>query len=459
MMRFSPAALIYTDRTQETKVDFMSGNKTEDIEKLKNYQKEYGALLANIPLFILVVDKDRRVRKTNDAVLEFVGLPEKAVLGRRGGEVLGCIHHKDTPEGCGFGPVCGACPVKNTVEDTFKTGKNHHKIEANLSFLGDSINERSLLISTAYLESPDKRVLVFLEDITTQKTAEDALRKSEKKYKQLVEDIGPLSLLFMGLPNGKIEYITPSAKKILGFSPEKIIGKSWQNILDWEPESFKSALKYAQKIESGVDHNDFEISFFNGKGERRTLHVISRAIKEDNGRVSYIEGIATDITERRIFEQQQEQINRTLQVEVKKRTAELENINTALKVLLEKQEADKREISEKIYKNYEFIVAPFLQSLKKTFTQEDQLNLMSLLEKNMKEIVGPYSQKLTDPMISLTPAEVQIAAMVKQGFSNKEIAETLKKSVKTISNHRDKIRKKLGLVHKKINLQSYLSSL
>ena len=74
-------------------------------------------------------------------------------------------------------------------------------------------------------------------------------------------------------------------------------------------------------------------------------------------------------------------------------------------------------------------------------------------------MITPFSKKLSNSIISLTPTEIQVAGLVKDGKSNKEIAELLNKSIRAITSHRDNIRQKLGLKNKKINLRTYLLSL
>jgi DNA-binding NarL/FixJ family response regulator len=55
--------------------------------------------------------------------------------------------------------------------------------------------------------------------------------------------------------------------------------------------------------------------------------------------------------------------------------------------------------------------------------------------------------------------EIQIASMIKLGKSNKDISTILNRSIHTIANHRESMRRKLGLKNQKINLRSYLSNL
>jgi DNA-binding CsgD family transcriptional regulator len=61
--------------------------------------------------------------------------------------------------------------------------------------------------------------------------------------------------------------------------------------------------------------------------------------------------------------------------------------------------------------------------------------------------------------LSLSPAQVQVAGLVRENKTTKEIAELLNLSEKTIEDHRKHIRRKLGIMNKKVNLRSYLLSI
>jgi len=142
-----------------------------------------------------------------------------------------------------------------------------------------------------------------------------------------------------------------------------------------------------------------------------------------------------------------------------KKQIELENINTALNILLKKRERDNQEMNEKIYSNYESVVLPLCHRLKNSLQHKHQQVLADMLEASLKEVTSPFAKRLSDPLVMLTPAEIQIAQMIKQGLSNKEIALSLNCSIKTIDSHRTNIRRKLGLKNMKLNLRSYLSGL
>jgi len=75
------------------------------------------------------------------------------------------------------------------------------------------------------------------------------------------------------------------------------------------------------------------------------------------------------------------------------------------------------------------------------------------------DIVSPMAHKLNMALTRLSPTETQVANLVRQGKSTKEIADLMGVAGSTIVFHRHNIRRKLHLEHKSINLQSYLNSL
>jgi len=144
------------------------------------------------------------------------------------------------------------------------------------------------------------------------------------------------------------------------------------------------------------------------------------------------------------------------EAELEIKTNSLEEVNTALRVLLRRREEDKTEIEEKVLLNVRELVVPFLERLKKSQLDPKQLSYTDILESNLNDIISPFSRTLSAKYLSLTPKEIQVANLIKQGKSTKDIGELMALSPRTIETHRKSLRKKLGLDKKKRNLRSRL---
>ena len=169
--------------------------------------------------------------------------------------------------------------------------------------------------------------------------------------------------------------------------------------------------------------------------------------------------IATDITDRKYAEHALKKSYDTLEWKVKERTLQLEDMNAALRVLLKSRENDKKSIEENLLANFRLRLLPSIERLKNELSRKEHQALLTILQSELEDIISPFSKKLSDPSMNLTPMEIQIASMIKFGKSNKEIAIILNRSVYTIANHRENMRKKLGLQNKKKNLRTFLANL
>jgi len=161
-----------------------------------------------------------------------------------------------------------------------------------------------------------------------------------------------------------------------------------------------------------------------------------------------------DITERKKAEEALREREKELEI----KTHNLEEANIALKVLLKRRDEDKTELEDKILLNIKELVVPYLEKLKMSRLDEQQKTHVSILESNLNDITSSFSHRLSSNYMNFTPSEIQIANLLRQGKTNKEIGELLNSSERTVAFHRGNIRRKLGLKNKKTNLKSYLLS-
>jgi PAS domain S-box-containing protein len=160
-----------------------------------------------------------------------------------------------------------------------------------------------------------------------------------------------------------------------------------------------------------------------------------------------------------IAKMQAEQVLRQSEAQLKEQSYHLEEVNAALRVLLRQREEDKKELEEKVISNVRNLVLPYVERLRKTQLDPRQSTYISILENNLAEVISSFAKHLSTTSLHLTPREIQVASLLKQDKTAKEIAEILGLGEHTIISHRQSIREKLGLKNQKSNLKSFLQAL
>jgi|GEM_PF-164975 len=147
---------------------------------------------------------------------------------------------------------------------------------------------------------------------------------------------------------------------------------------------------------------------------------------------------------------------RAQQEQLRSKAEELAKANTALKVVLQRIEAEKQEVQEKIALNIQESVLPYIQKMKAMPSEPNLEKYLELMEGSLLDIRSSFAKDLTARSVGLTPSEIRVAALIRNGLSTKEIAVMLGLSIRAIEFHRQNIRRKLGLTNNKTNLHSFL---
>jgi PAS domain-containing protein/DNA-binding CsgD family transcriptional regulator len=137
----------------------------------------------------------------------------------------------------------------------------------------------------------------------------------------------------------------------------------------------------------------------------------------------------------------------------------LKDIQKSIDILLDQGAQNSKLRPQSQTNDIRDLVLPYIESLNKTFLKKDQKQYLGLIEENINRLSDPITAKISSPVFRLSPNQVKVAQLIRDGKTNKEIAELLHLSKSTILTHRHNIRVKLNLKKKKINLRSYLQSL
>ena len=281
-----------------------------------------------------------------------------------------------------------------------------------------------------------------LEKLVTQRTK--ALISQVRFQQNLIDSI-PVPVYFK---DTDLNYLgcNRAFEETLGFTKEHIVGKTVHDIL---PEKLARVhhQKDLQLLQAG-EIKYYEVSSAYPNGKKHDLLVFKALFHNKDGSVEGLIGTNLDISERK-----QAQLQLELHAE------ELENANTALRVLLKQVNENKTDMESKVLDNFARLVNPYLDTLEANLANTPQQEYIKVIQENIKKITSAFSQKLSSSYIGLSPREIQVADLVRHGRTNKESAGVLNVSINAVEFHRNNLRRKLGIQNKKVNLRTYLLSM
>jgi PAS domain S-box-containing protein len=285
-----------------------------------------------------------------------------------------------------------------------------------------------------------------IRDVTQRHQLEDLLRMSEEKYRQLFTTVPDAIYIFDAETRQFID-ANESTLQLYGFTREEFLELKYFDITAEPVESEKAIaititgkmhrvpLRYHKKKDKTVFPVEASTSMFDLSGQKVICVVIR------------------DITDRKMAEEALEKRERELEA----KTLELEDLNAALRVLLKQREEDKNELEQKVLSNVKTLILPHIEKLRNHADMKG-LSYVNVLESNLKDIISPFAQKLSVKYLNFTNREVQIANLIKEEKTTKEIAALLNVSESAVNVYRYHIRRKLNLT-KKHNLRASISTL
>jgi len=342
--------------------------------------------------------------------------------------------------------VFSRLPVDGTISgwQTWLVKKNHAAlfVEHSLATLSGPKH-----ISAGYL--------CITRDITEKATLLDALQKNEARFRTFFE-YAP-DAIYISDVSGIFIDGNRSAEQLTGYNRDKLIGKNYFDLNLLSPEQFPRALELLERNIAGSPTGPDEFVLQRRDGSLKTVEICTYPLYIEGDRC--VLGVAHDVTEHKRAKEVLNKARENLEVKVGERTRDLEEANTALRVLLKGRDEDRAALEESMLHNLHELVLPCIEKLKAEKLHGRQRGVLEILETSLQDIAAPMMRAITMQHLHFTPAEISIADCIRHGKSSRDIAELLQLSIKTVHFHRENIRNKCGIKNKKVNLRTFLATL
>jgi PAS domain S-box-containing protein len=199
--------------------------------------------------------------------------------------------------------------AERVLAEDARTDATHDPVQMEYRFLAKDGSYRWLHDEAVFVEEEGQPPFWqgFLLDITERKAAEDALRDSEERYRDLFENAN--DLIYTHDLRGTVTSMNKAAVGLLGFRQEEIVGQDLSRFL--APEHVPRIRKMIARGLAGISAASFELEFFDRVGKRIPIEVSMRLVTNE-GKPVGVQTIARDITERKRAE---EELERALAVE------------------------------------------------------------------------------------------------------------------------------------------------
>jgi len=296
---------------------------------------------------------------------------------------------------------------------------------------------------------------VLQREISERKRAEAVLKESEEKYNQFFKT--SRDCVFITSKDGRLVDLNDAAVELFGYSSrDELLQKKMPYVYANKEER----AKHARVIAECGYVKEYPIDLRRKDGSVRHALITAVARYDVSGRTIGFQGTIRDVTEQRRVEKELRKYREDLESMVAERTSELEDktrnlqeVNTTLNVLLQKREEDRKILEENLVANISSLVLPYIGGIRRNNLDAQQQLCLDTIEKNLSGIVSPLLKNIRQ--FELTPREIQIVSLIKDGKTTKEIASALGIGEGSIDTHRKNIRKKMGL-NRACNLQSHL---
>ncbi len=245
-------------------------------------EQRYRNLFESFPIGMYRTLPDGMIIEVNNALVEMLRYPERETLLKMNANDL-FVHPRDRHEQ-GTKLISEGKLLQSEVQ-LYCFDRSKITVRNNVHSVKDEHGQ------IVYFEGS-------LEDITNEKDAEAALRRSEERYRDLVENMGE-GLTFVD-PNEIVLFSNTAADGMFGVGEGELVGRNLQDFL--ETNQLMTVLEQTSKRKKGT-RSIYEVEIKRPDGEKRTLTITATPQYDDKKKFIGAFGVIFDITSRRANEQ------------------------------------------------------------------------------------------------------------------------------------------------------------
>ncbi len=276
----------------------------EDLEELQQREEHMRLMLRSIGDAVIATDRKGQVIQMNPAAEAMTGWSVDEALGKP----LAAVFH-----------IVNATTrtiVENPVDRVIETGHVVDLANHTMLIARDGA-EYQIMDSAAPIRNDYgevRGVILVFSDVTEKYAIQESLRKSEEKYRLVVDNANDVIWTF-DLESMSFTYVSPSTTRIFGYTPEQAMQRTLDDACP--PETIKQLWDNFGKLRTGRIRGDrlvMEVSHYTVTGDTRLLELSATPIKNKEGVVVGFSGVSRDITDRKRAEREREEALQALRL-------------------------------------------------------------------------------------------------------------------------------------------------
>ncbi len=264
-------------------------------DEITNERNNLAVAFDAIPIGVVLINEERRIRQTNRAIKDMLHIKED-VVGKRFGEGLFCINSLE--KGCGYSANCAMCEIWRRVWKVILNDEPCNDIILQHTFIVDNkeISPWFKINFVPIVIDGKKHVILAVDDITEMIHREIALKDSEEKYRQLFENATDSIILHRyekGINKCVIIEANEAACKVLGYTKDELVQLTINDIVSEEMYDKLEEIGYNLMTREHYVHDSVHVA----KDGRRIPVEVNSQLFELNGSKVML-SICRDMTER-----------------------------------------------------------------------------------------------------------------------------------------------------------------